>query len=568
MRRIFILLFVLTALFALCIPAMAITGMTDVTSNTVVTNNGSCQVSISATVVIDSATEDLTFPLPRNASHIRVNGSRRVSAKAAGDVLEIDLSKAYGGMIGSFPLNLTYDLDDCIQETELGMELHIPMLSGFGHPVQGLSFTVALPGNNSQKPAFTSGYHQSNIEKDLTFSFSGSTISGHANKNLKDHETLEMILPVTEELFPRKHIAPPSLTFCLSASGICAALAFLYWLIFLRCLPPAYMKSATAPEGCTAGELGSILSGIGADLTMMVFSWAQLGYLTIDAMGRKVILYKQMDMGNERSSFERKYFNALFRNRHSVDTGSLHYATLCRDLSQRRPSLPTYFHPKSGNPLVLRGLGAGISLFAGAALGIFMASGGVLQWFWAIIFAGLTTLSALHTQRFAEGIFLRKSQLWYQALILTGIWLLLSIIVGQFSLGLLISATQLAVSFFLYFGGRRTESGKYAMAQILGLRRYLRTIRKDELQRIIQTQPDYFHTVAPYAMASGCLKAFARRFGKQRLPACPYITLSTENPMTAAQWHSRMEDIIHQMEQRQKQLPKEKLMGLIASLRR
>ena len=49
---------------------------------------------------------------------------------------------------------------------------------------------------------------------------------------------------------------------------------------------------------------GSRLTFTGADLTMMVFSWAQLGYLVIhlDDNGR-VMLHKRMDMGNERSSF-------------------------------------------------------------------------------------------------------------------------------------------------------------------------------------------------------------------------------------------------------------------------
>ena len=568
MRRIITLFVALAAVFALTVPALGVTGLTDATGNAVVTSDGSCQISLSATIVIDSATEDLTFPLPKDASQIRLNGSRRVSAKASGDVLEIDLSKAYGGMVGSFPLNLTYELSDCVSETETGLELRIPLLSGFSHPVQNLTFTVALPGENTQKPAFSSGYHQSNIEKDLTFSFSGSTITGSTNKELKDHETLEMILPVTEDMFPQAHITPPSLTFCLAAIGVCAGLSLLYWLIFLRCMPLIYAKSTTAPEGCTAGELGSILCGIGTDLSTMVFSWASLGYLTIDAMTRHITLYKQMEMGNERSAFERKCFQALFRGRHSVDTGSLHYALLSRDLSRRRPNLPTYFHPRSGNPLFLRIFGAGMSLFAGVGLGIFMATGGILQWFWAIVFAILAALSGLRIQRFCEGLFLRKKEMLYSSLILTGIWLLLSLIVGQFSLGLMLTGTQILLSFFLHFGGRRTEAGKYAMSQILGLRRYLRTIRKDELQRITLTQPDFFHAVVPYAIALGSHKNFARRFGKRRIPPCPYITLGTANSLTAAEWCSRMEDILRLMEHRQKRLPLEKCMNLLANLKR
>ena len=58
-------------------------------------------------------------------------------------------------------------------------------------------------------------------------------------------------------------------------------LALLYWLLTLRTLPLVSSRASTAPEGITAGELGCRLTLTGGDLTMMVFSWAQLGYLLI-----------------------------------------------------------------------------------------------------------------------------------------------------------------------------------------------------------------------------------------------------------------------------------------------
>ena len=81
--------------------------------------------------------------------------------------------------------------------------------------------------------------------------------------------------------------------------AICAALAFVYWLIFMRCLPLIRQRRTQPLEGVTAGELGCHLTAAGADLTMMVFTWAELGYLRIcpDKRGR-VYLQRYMDMGN------------------------------------------------------------------------------------------------------------------------------------------------------------------------------------------------------------------------------------------------------------------------------
>ena len=99
-----------------------------------------------------------------------------------------------------------------------------------------------------------------------------------------------------------------------------AVLALLYWILTLRTWPVFRMQTTTPPEGITAGELGCRLTLSGGDLTMMVFSWAQLGYLYIalDDRGR-VLLHKRMDMGNERSKFENSIYKMLFSNRSTVD---------------------------------------------------------------------------------------------------------------------------------------------------------------------------------------------------------------------------------------------------------
>ncbi len=566
MRRFCCLILAILAIFSLAITGFA-TGLTDAKTSAILTSNGTCQFTLSATITVDNL-DDLVFPIPADATRIIVNGSKRVSAKTVGNSLHLDLSDVYSGP-GTFPLNITYELSNCIHETENGLELQLPMLSGFAYPVDGFEFSVTLPGDNTAKPAFSSGYHQTNIEKYLTITeYEGSTISGSATTPLKDHETLEMILPVTETMFPQNRIAPPSLTFCITAIWICLGLGLVYWLIFLRCLPPAYMKSTTVPEGCTAGDLGSVLCGIGTDLTMMVFSWAQMGYLTIDAMSKRVVLYKQMEMGNERDHFERKCFNNLFRGRQHVDTSGVHYANLCRELSVRRPNMPSYFHAKSGNPLFLRWIFAAAALFVGVGIGISMTSGSALQWLWGIVFGLLATVSGMRIQRFCEGLFLRKRTYTYQSLVLIGIWLLLSLLVGQFGLGVGMVFAQLLCSFLLYFGGRRTEDGRYCMGQILGLRRYLRHIPKDELERISTSQPGFFHTMVPMALALGVDRSFARRFGKQRLPACPYITIGADPHLNAGEWCERMNQIIQRMEERSRTMLLERITKYFNAIRK
>ena len=77
------------------------------------------------------------------------------------------------------------------------------------------------------KPAFSSGYHQANIEKDLYFTTSGATITAVSQAELKDHETLTMTLLVTEEMFPQKRIVAPEVETAVTLTAVFLVLALL-----------------------------------------------------------------------------------------------------------------------------------------------------------------------------------------------------------------------------------------------------------------------------------------------------------------------------------------------------
>jgi uncharacterized protein (TIGR00730 family) len=74
------------------------------------------------------------------------------------------------------------------------LELQLPILAGFAYPVQALEFTVTMPGPISVKPAFSSGYHQANIEKDLYCTVSGATITGVVPDKLIERNIVSTLL--------------------------------------------------------------------------------------------------------------------------------------------------------------------------------------------------------------------------------------------------------------------------------------------------------------------------------------------------------------------------------------
>lgn len=569
MRKFVVFVSLLCLLCTLFVGASAATGAKSVNSYATVTADGRCQITLTAAIHLDQPVEKLRFPLPKNAENITVNGSR-AKIKREGGLKQVDISGFVGKTAGDFTLTFNYTLPDLVKTNEAGLlELTLPLLSGFAYPVEAMEFTVTLPGEVTAKPAFSSGYHQANIEKDITCTTEGPTITGTSQVALKDHETLVMTLTVTDEMFPRTIITPPDLETVNVIAIVCFVAALLYWILFLRNLPWWPRKLPTPPEGYGPGEMGSVLHLQGGDLNMMVFSWAQMGYLHIRAeKNGPVRLIKQMEMGNERSNFEQRCFKMLFGNRDVANASSRRYGAVYCAVEKLRPNLTALIHPKSGNLMLFRILSALTGLFCGVALGVMLSDGAALQWFLTIVLGGAAWLSSWQIQLWARHLIAPQRRKLWTGLLLCGIWLVIGLLAGQISSAAALVFSQLFAGLLLAFGGRRTPAGKEAMEQAMSMRRYFKTVSAQDLRQIGQNNPEYFHQMMPLAMALGADYAFARSFGKEIVGQCPYISDDINVEMRAGQWRVRIRKILERMNTLPEQTKTEKVIAFVESLRK
>lgn len=536
-------------------------GISSCTSDTVVAENGRCEVTLTITLELDGPVSALVFPLPENARNITVNGAAARSAHS-GTVRNVDLSKYVAGA-GSYTLVLRYALPDMVTEGEKeGLTLTLPLLSGFAYPVEKMNFTVTLPTAVAARPTFASTYYQEAAETVMTVSREGAVITGTVNQRLQDRESITMFLTVTEKEFPQSMAKRWSLdTVDLIMIGF-AGLALVYWLVAMGTLLPQKQNQTMPPEGLTAGELGCRLMGRGADLTLMVLSWAQMGYILIqpDDNGR-VLLHRRMEMGNERSDFEIRCFRNLFGRRATIDGTGYHYARLCGKMAQKVPGRRDIYRRSSGNPLVFRVLAAAIGTFGGVSL----ATAFVKDTGWQVvlgIFLGLlTTAASWVIQASAKTLYHRDKTLLWIASGCVVAWLLLSLPAGEWYVALILIAAQFAAGLMAVFGGRRTETGRQDMAQILGLRHHLKTVPPEQLRKILKSNPDYYYAMAPYALALDADRAFTRQLGNIRLPQCTYLTTGLDGHMTAREWNQLLRDTADSLDALKKRLPMERLLG-------
>lgn len=522
----------------------------------VVSGDGTSQLTTTVNLHLDQSQDSLLFPLPKDAYNVALNGSG-IRTEASGTGTYIDLSKVLSNFSGDFSFIVSYHLPNIVTKTgEDALELRLPLMSGFAYPTELLEFSITLPGAVSETPRFSSGYHQTNIEQDLSYTLDTATITGQSQKTLKDHETLVMTLPVTEALFPQPVVKVSEFQEIKIATVVCIVLALLYWFLFLRALPVWGPRQTIPPEGYSAGELRSILYLQSADLTMMVFSWAQLGYVMIQPNRRgQIYLHKQMEMGNERSSFERRCFNCLFGSRKMVDATGSYYGAQYAKVSKMQPNIQSFLRKHSGNKKIFRVLCALAGLCCGASLGAVLSVSAAAQWPFMAIFAALGFAGSYAMQLWASSLFQpEKGRLWL-ALVLGALWIIIGLIAGHVLLGVLGAVSGLMGGLLLAIGGRRTDAGRQAAQQVVGLRRYFIRAPKQELQRICQTNPDYFFDLAPYALALGTDLLFAKQFGKRPLSPCPYIYTEKNEDLTALQWSIKMRRIADAMSVHKKRTP-------------
>lgn len=562
MRRFLLILICICAIFGLAVSTQAATTVSTASISAAVTSDGSCQITADIQLQLDRAVEELSFPIPASARGVTLNGSTAWTSRS-GDSQLIKLDRLVGSMAGTISIRIQYTLPNTVKyDEENNLILTLPLLSGFLYPVDTMDFTVSLPGINTNKPHFSSSYFQESIEADMTFTFSGPTISGTVPVQLKDRETLTMILPVTEEMFPQDPIRQWSMGTSDVVMIILGVLALAYWIAFLRCAPFLRSRSTQPPEGYGAGELACALTGQGMDLTMMVLSWAQLGYLLIhvEDSGR-VILHKRMEMGNERSPAELRLYNKLFGKRRSVDGTGYHYATLCRAAGAGTGDVQDLFRRNNGNPRPFRLLCALIGLLGNISIGYMLAGDALLGILLIALLALLGLAGGWVIQGWATGLHSSNKTRLYIGLGLSVLWILLGGLANMWGMAACIVGVQLLAGLAWLYGGRRTLTGRRTVSQILGLRSFLKKRTPNETQRLLQQDPDAFFTLVPYAMALGVGRPFARSFGKRRMRGCPYLTTGMDGHMTAWEWYQLLEQAVHTLNSRRKRLFLERLTG-------
>ncbi len=556
MRRFVCVILMLLTLTGLTLTVSAQSGGRNARSEATMSSDGSCKVVFSMNLVLEEK-GDPKFRLPADAEDITLNGTS-VTGKKDGDIQHLSLKTVTGGNPGSHSITLSYTLPGVVERQKEGMTLDLPILSGFELPMESFSFSVRLPGKVTSKPSFECEYFGSDVSRFMDITVEGDTIRGVSNAVVWDSMTLDMHLDVEKEMFSQFALTSRTLDSMDLVSLAVAVLALAYFFLTMYRRRSHAQLRTMPPDGVSAGECALWLSGYSMDLSLMVVSWAQMGYLRIEIEGEgRVRLHQRMEMGNERSVLENRLFKELFGTRQSVDATGDHYARLCRYTSRLTARRKEVFHRRSGNPWIFRVLCTLSAMFSGVVMaGGFFPHQVALR----IAIGVVAGVLALCLQSAAKGVLYRDPLPLYIGLGCGFVWLVAGIFAGDWLMTGLMVAFNFLAGFAVAYGGRRTELGQTAVAQLLGLRTHLRHVPKPEMVRLMKANPGYFYAVAPYALALNVDRAMAHHLGQLRVPECPFLSDGREQ-LTAAQWCALLRKTVSAMDAKAKKMSFQQLNG-------
>ena len=563
-RVLFMLLF---AVLLLPLRAQAASAATRLDYTATINVDGEALVSLTLNLHLEAINQNLTYPLPGTATNITVNGASPATNKS-GSLTIVSLARVTGGQPGDYVVTISYSLpkvvtvamktDPLNKSKQIvdkdNLKLELPLLSGFAYPISAMNYTITLPGEFTSTPDFYSTYQQNGLASELNLLYNGNMLTGSSKSGFNDHESVYMTMTLPPDMFPGVSTYQRTGNPELVPMGILAGTALLYWLLFLRTFPARRESCTIPPEGITAGELGCRLFLKGADLTTMVLCWAQLGYILIQVDGRRVLLHKRMDMGNERSLFEVRTFRSLFGDRRVVDASSLAYAKTLRKAKSMIPGENTICRSTERQRNIYRYLLCVSQVFCGICMAMNMTSILALQILLSLLFGALAVVTAWQLHKVAYCTIGRDKTGLITAGVSLLVWLIIGLIAKVVWISLAECAGQILLGFPAAWGGRRSEVNRHEVAQLRGLRHYLSHMPAEDVQRLLAADSSYYFRMAPYAMALGVLHPFTLAFGKRKLPQCPYIVTRVQGSRKAEDWETLLKDLTSRMDARAKRM--------------
>ncbi len=451
-------------------------------------------------------------------TNLQVN-NKYSKSNSNGDLsIKIGDQDTYVTGLQKYVIKYTYDIgSDPVKDAD---EFYYNLIgTEWDTSISNVSFSITMPKEfDASSLGFSSGRYGYTDNENVSYSVDGNTISGIYTDTLPAGNGLTVRLALPDNYFVG---ARDNKTDYYIIIGIClfiVFIAFVLWLLFGKDKPVIETVEFYPPEGYNSAELAFLYKGETDDkaIVSLLIYLASKGYLSIKETENKALFastkdftiykLKEYDGTNE---IEKLFFDGLFRTRSSVTSSDLtnrFYITVNRikKLLNKKENKTKIFDKKS---LQLRGFIIPMMLIIFILITVkpFYDAGMLSELPVALIFPGVG---------FSLMLSILTSSSPKSAKIFIIFWGLLFGGIPLFMILPIIFSTS--ISAITYFIGilciivlyvfrkiilKRTPFGLEILGKIKGFKRFLETAEKDQLEAMVEKEPEYFYNILPYTYA-------------------------------------------------------------------
>ena len=525
MKRLVRLLIALCCILALTLGVSAAGARVEtMTVDMTVDENGTAKAEVAAHLTSDDPVDRLSIVLGPNVSGVHVSGQKAEISRTGG---QSTVTLGGDGVL-SFPmdLHLSYTIRNTVAADSEAQRFSVRLMGAVKDAdVEHFSAKVRMPGPFEAIPEFSSGYYADGIDNFLTIRVSpDGVISADSMESMLAGETLDLRLETPPDYFALHNVAGRTLLADKIAMILLALFGAVYWWRALRSPAPRIEPQTRAPMGVEPGVAAMLLIDQPPDLALMVLGWAADGYLRAARLkGGRLLLTRLIPMGNERSGYEQDVFNQLFAKKETVASGTGAWASARKRANKaaRAYWYKRIFADKPGRPGLLRLCAILICGVAALSCADRVIPSMTLR---PVLLAAATLAGLLWGAALQFGLSRLPQRRRRQPILVLAVCLVVMIVVirlagsgGALFLALLASVL---VSALLIFGPRRRQSGVDLLSDLLGWRRYLRTLTPETAEQLLTADPQYFYRTLLYAEALGVGGKFSQAFEGLRLDEC------------------------------------------------
>ena len=447
-----------------------------------------------------------TFAKVRNVS---VDYPYETSSTSGYYTIKIGDAYSYVTGLKTYMINYTYDILRGERNKDFD-EFYFNLIgTDWDTTISNVSFYIEMPKSfDSSKIGFFSGTYGTINNKNISYTVTNNTIKGNYNGTLNPKEALTVRIPLENGYFTRKFNFED---LAIIISIVSLILSFILWFIFGRDEKVVDTVEFYPPDNLNSLELGFMYRGSvrDKDVTSLLIYLANKGYIKISEIKNTSLLAKNDFMitkikdydGN--NNLEKTFMDGLFKygatkvtsndlyDRFYLTTEKLKKEVMSKE--NRNLIFDKLVDKKSNYNLIL----IIITFLFNFVIPLAMNGYLMLGLMPVILIAFYTPFYKIiiNTKSIFLGIFIGL----HSGIFFIGI---LSTIIGMFPyllLNFVIAVICLILMALIYaYMPKRNKYGMEILGRIKGFKNFLETAEKEQLEKLVLENPEYFYQILPY----------------------------------------------------------------------